>query len=203
MKLFLMWISSLLLAFSLSGMFAARPEPPPSGPLRLDLEEPGDALIITLKGKPVGGLRVDKNGRLGLYGPNQTSTAITIDGKDRVQIDPEPVEAPPVRLTVSDDVWMSGVLRVGRADAFGDAPFDPNGAIQVGRNLPEAQAMSVFRAFGQGEERFRFGISEEGHGFWSNGPNDAPLVTFRATSQDKTEAARIEIHGEIEERQND
>lgn len=169
----------------------------------MDLAKPGDALIITLNGKDVGGLRVDSKGRLGVYGPNQVSTALTIDGQDRVQIDPEPVDAPPVRLTVADDVWMSGVLRVGRTDAFGDTPFDPNGAIQVGRNLPKAQPMSIFRAFGQGKERFRFGVSEDGHGFWSNGPHDAPLVTFRATSEDKTESAQIEFHAAVKESQTD
>ncbi|MBM79411.1 MAG: hypothetical protein CMJ78_02300 [Planctomycetaceae bacterium] len=164
------------------------------------MAKPGDALIITLNGKHVGGLRVDHKGRLGIYGPNQASTAITVDGQDRVQIDPKPVEAPPVRLTVADDVWMSGVLRVGRADAFGDTPFDPNGAIQVGRNLPEAQPMSVFRAFGQGKERFRLGLSENGNGFWSNGPHDTPLVTFGAMSEDKTKSAQIDFHAPVNNR---
>ena len=168
-----------------------------SGPVHVDLSKPGDAMIITLNGEHVGGLRVDKEGRLGIYGPNQISTAITIDERDRIQIDPEPVKSPAVRLTVANDVWMSGVLRVGRADAFGDAPFDPNGAIQVGRNLPVAQPMSVFRAFGQGRERFRFGISQDGHGFWSNGPHDTPLVTFRPTSEDKTTSAQIEFHAPV------
>ena len=121
---------------------------PQGGPLQVDLSKPGDAMVITLNGKHVGGLRVDKEGRLGIYGPNQSSTAITIDGRDRIQLGPEPVKSPAVRLTVADDVWMSGVLRVGKADAFGDAPFDPNGAIQVGRNLAVAQAMSVLFGLG-------------------------------------------------------
>ena len=170
-----------------------------TGPVRVDLSKPGDAMIITLHGEPVGGLRVDQQGRLGIYGPNQASTAITIDGRDRIQIDPAPVKSPVVRLTVANDVWMSGVLRVGRADAFGDTPFDPNGAIQVGRNLPVAEPMSVFRAFGQGRERFRFGISQDGSGFWSNGPHDTPLVTFRSMSEDKTTPAQIEFHARVKE----
>ncbi|MBC8355279.1 MAG: hypothetical protein H8E66_25160 [Planctomycetes bacterium] len=193
------WISSCVFAFGLFCMIGAAPNRHQQAPLQLDLAKPGDALIITLNGNHVGGLRVDSEGRLGIYGPNRTSTAITIDGLDRVQIDPEPVAAPPVRLTVADDVWMTGVLRVGRADAFGNAPFDPNGAIQVGRNLPQAQPMSVFRAFGQGRERFRFGISEDGHGFWSNGPRDTPLVTFRGLSEDKTTSARIDLHAAVKE----
>ena len=169
------------------------------GPVRVDLSKPGDAMVITLNGKHVGGLRVDQEGRLGIYGPNQASTAITIDGNDRIQVDPEPVKTPAARLTVADDVWMSGVLRVGRADAFGDAPLDPNGAIQVGRNLTTAQPMSVFRVFGQGQERFRLGLNKEGHGFWSNGPHDTPLVTFRPTSEDKTIASQIEFYGSVRE----
>jgi hypothetical protein len=172
---------------------------PQGGPLQVDLSKPGDAMVITLNGKHVGGLRVDKEGRLGIYGPNQSSTAITIDGRDRIQLCPEPVKSPAVRLTVADDVWMSGVLRVGKADAFGDAPLDPNGAIQVGRNLAVAQAMSVFRVFGQGRERFRLGLTEEGHGFWSNGPHDTPLVTLRPASEDKTTAAQVEFHGRVKE----
>ena len=189
-----------MFAFGLFCVLGASPDSRQRGPLRLELTKPGDALIITLNGRHAGGLRVDHGGRLGIYGPNQTSTAITVDGRDRVQIDPEPVAAPPVRLTVADDVWMTGVLRVGRADAFGDAPFDPNGAIQVGRNLSRAQPMAVFRAFGQGQERFRLGVSEGGHGFWSNGPHDTPLVTFRGRSEDRTTTARIEFHAPIEER---
>jgi hypothetical protein len=193
------WISGCAFAFGLCCVLGAARSAQQHGPLQLDLAKPGDALSITLNGNHVGGLRVDSEGRLGIYGPNRTSTAITIDGLDRVQIDPEPVAAPPVRLTVADDVWMTGVLRVGRADAFGNAPFDPNGAIQVGRNLPQAQPMSVFRAFGQGKERFRFGISEDGHGFWSNGPHDTPLVTFRGQSEDKTMSARIDFHAAVKE----
>ncbi|MBM4076647.1 MAG: hypothetical protein FJ267_13540 [Planctomycetes bacterium] len=193
------WLSSGMFAFGLFCVLGSMPDRQQNDPLRLDLAKPGDALIITLNGKHVGGLRVDSEGRLGIYGPNQSSTAITIDGQDRVQIDPAPVAEPPVRLTVAEDVWMTGVLRVGRADAFGDAPFDPNGAIQVGRNLPVAQPMSVFRTFAQGKERFRLGISGEGHGFWSNGPHDTPLVTFRGLSEDKTESGLIEFHATTKE----
>jgi len=194
MKMLLMWLSSFVVAVALLGALGAAVNPQQRGPLHLDLAKPGDALIITLNGKHVGGLRVDSQGRLGVYGPNHASTAITVDGQDRVQIDPEPAASPPVRLTVANDVWMTGVLRVGREDAFGNTPFDPNGAIQVGRNLSRDQDMSLFRAFGQGRERFRIGISGEGHGFWSNGPHDAPLVTFRAAAEDKTTSAQIEFH---------
>jgi len=183
-------------------LFGAAPRNQSSAPIRLDLAKPGDALIITLEGKHVGGLRVDSQGRLGIYGPNHSSTVITIDVKDRVQIDPHPAKSPPVRLTVADDVWMSGVLRVGRADAFGEAPFDPNGAIQVGRNLPKAQPMSVFRAFGQGQEQFRLGITKDGQGFWSNGPHDTPLVTFRGRSEDNREQARVDFHAPINDVQS-
>ena len=169
-----------------------------SGPFSIDLNQPGDALVLTLNGKHVGGLRVDAQGRLGIYGPNQSSTAITVDDKDRVQIDPAPVENPPVRLSVANDMWATGVLRIGRADAFGDTPLDPNGAIQLGRNLKEAQPMSVLRAFGQGKERFRIGITGEGDGFWSNGPHDTPLVTFTGQSEDKSTPAAIRFHAPTE-----
>lgn len=168
-----------------------------STPWQIDLKTPGDAIRIHLDGKPVGGLRVDSAGRLGLFGPNLTSTAITIDALDCVQIDPEPVEKPVVRLSVANDVWLTGVLRVGRADAFGQAAFDPNGAIQLGRNLPVAQPFSLLRAFGQGEERFRLGLTQEGYGFWSNGPHDTPLVMFRPLSEDKTEPAEIRLHAPL------
>jgi hypothetical protein len=147
----------------------------------IDLSKPGDALVIMLEGKPAGGLRVDEHGRLGIFGPNETSTAITVDGRDKVQIDPAPVASPAARLTVAEDVWLTGVLRVGRADAFGDAPFDPNGAIQVGRNLPLAQPMALARFYAQGKESFRLGITAAGDGFWSDGPNDAPLLAVRAS----------------------
>jgi hypothetical protein len=165
-------------AWAMGARSAAEP-----GPIVIDLSAPGDALVISMQGKPVGGLRVDELGRLGIYGPNQTSTAITVDGLDRVQIDPAPLDSPPTRLTVADDVWLTGVLRVGRPDAFGDAPFDPNGAIQVGRNLPQAQPMALMRFFAQGQEAFRFGADKDGSGFWSDGPHDTPLVTFKPTGE--------------------
>jgi hypothetical protein len=159
------------------------------------LNRPGDALVITLDGKAVGGLRVDAQGRLGIFGPNQTSTAITLDERDRVQIDPAPLDEPPSRFTVANDVWLTGVLRVGRADAFGDAPFDPNGAIQVGRNLPTAQPMALARFFAQGREAFRLGATADGHGFWSDGGHDVPLVTFRASRQREPRSGSFDLYG--------
>jgi hypothetical protein len=149
----------------------------------INLDQPGDALTIMLQGKAVGGLRVDDQGRLGVFGANYSSTAITLDGRDRVQIDPTPADSPAVRLSVADDAWMTGVLRVGRDDAFGDAPFDPNGAIQLGRNLQQAQPMALVRAFAQGRETFRLGVDAEGTGFWSDGPHDVPLVSFKSTME--------------------
>jgi hypothetical protein len=169
------WIVVTLLTIAWASGFRAAPE---SGPVHIDLSKPGNALVITLDGKTVGGLRIDERGRLGIYGPNETSTAITLDALDHVQIDPRPVDAPPARLTIADDTWLTGMLRVGRADAFGDAPFDPNGAIQLGRNLQVAQPMALVRFFAQGRESFRIGATAEGHGFWSDGPHDVPLVTF-------------------------
>lgn len=166
-------------------------------PIEINLQEPGNAFVIKLNGKHVGGVRVDDRGRLGIYGANYNSTAITIDDRDRVQIDSSPQVNPSARLTVADDVWMTGMLRVGRADAFGDAPFDPNGAIQVGRKLDQPQAMSVFRVFGQGEERFRLGVTEDGNGFWSNGPHDDPLVTFYPQQPENRDAARIRLHAPL------
>ena len=194
MQMALMWISSFVAAFVLFGALGANVPHQQRETLHLDLARPGDALVITLNGKHVGGIRVDSQGRFGIYGANHASTAITIDGHDRVQIDPEPIDAPPVRLSVANDVWLTGALRVGRKDAFGTAPFDPNGGIQLGRNLSRDQNMSLVRAFGQGRERFRIGVSQDGHGFWSNGPHDTPLVTFRATSEDKTTSAQVEFH---------
>ena len=168
-------------------------------PIEIDLEKPGTAIVIKLNGKHAGGLRVDAQGRLGIYGANYNSTAITIDDRDRVQIDPTPNSDPPARLTVADDVWATGVLRVGRADAFGDTPFDPNGAIQVGRNLEKAQIMSMISIFGQGSERFRLGVSEDGNGFWSNGPHDDPLVTFDSQHPENRDAAGIRLHAPLTE----
>lgn len=168
-------------------------------PIEIDLESPGTAIVIKLNGKHAGGLRVDSQGRLGIYGANYSSTAITIDGRDRVQIDPTPDSNPPTRLTVADDVWLTGMLRVGRADAFGDTPFDPNGAIQVGRKLEKAQIMSMIRVFGQGSERFRLGVSKNGNGFWSNGPHDDPLVTFNVQQPENREAAGIHLHAPLTE----
>ena len=168
-------------------------------PIEIDLEKPGTAIVIKLNGKHAGGLRVDDQGRLGIYGANYNSTAITIDDRDRVQIDPTPDTNPPARLTVADDVWTTGMLRVGRADAFGNTPFDPNGAIQIGRNLERAQIMSVFRVFGQGKERFRLGVTEGGNGFWSNGPHDDPLVTFANQQPENRDAAAIRLHAPLNE----
>jgi hypothetical protein len=165
-----------------------------SGPVTIDLSKPGDALVITLSGKTVGGLRVDEFGRLGIFGPNQNSTAITLDQHDRVQIDPSPVKSPLPRLTVADDAWMTGMLRVGRPDAFGDAPFDPNGAIQVGRNLQVAQPMSMLRFFAQGREAFRIGATKDGAGFWSDGSHDVPLVTFRPSPEGHSQSGNVDIY---------
>lgn len=164
------------------------------GPVTIDLSNPGDALVVTLAGKAVGGLRVDDQGRLGIFGPNQTSTAITVDKLDRVQIDPAPVDSPAARLTIANDVWLSGALRVGRADAFGDAPFDPNGAIQVGRNLPVAQPMTLARFFAQGREAFRIGATKDGAGFWSDGSHDIPLVTFRPSREGENSSGTVHIY---------
>lgn len=180
-------ISSLVLLGATHISSSARTE--------IDLEKPGDALIIRLQGKPVGGLRVDDHGRLGIFGANHSSTAVTIDGRDRVQIDPNPADTPYARLTVADDSWMTGVLRVGRADAFGDAPFDPNGAIQVGRNLQKAQPMALFRAYAQGKESFRLGVTEEGHGYWSDGPNDRPMLTFYPSAERSPQTGRLVFYG--------
>lgn len=164
---------------------------PERGPVVIDLSKPGDALVITLGGKTVGGLRVDERGRLGIYGANETSTAITVDQRDRVQIGPAPEASPAARLTIADDVWLTGVLRVGRADAFGDAPFDPNGAIQLGRNLPTAQPMALMRFFAQGEEAFRLGATAEGRGYWSDGAHDVPLVTFQPSAERESNSGRL------------
>jgi hypothetical protein len=166
-----------------------------AGTVVINLDQPGDAILVTLDGTKVGGLRVDEEGRLALFGPNHSSSAITIDGRDRVQIDPEPVSEPPSRLTIANDVWLTGFLRVGRADAFGDAPFDPNGAIQVGRNLQVAQPMALFRAFAQGEERWRLGTTAEGDGFWSDGAHDVPLMTFHASPEGAPTTGRVTLRG--------
>ena len=110
----LLIVSTLLLvAFSLAARLA-----PERGPVVIDLAQPGDALAITLNGRPVGGLRVDAQGRLGIYGPNHSSTAMTLDRYDKLQLDPHPVDAPAARMTIAEDVWLTGVLRVGRADGM-------------------------------------------------------------------------------------
>lgn len=186
-------VSSLLVvALSLGARLA-----PERGPVVIDLKQPGDALSIMLNGKSVGGLRVDARGRLGIYGPNYSSTAVTLDGHDKIQIDPHPVDAPTARMTIAEDVWLSGVLRVGRADAFGDAPFDPNGAIQLGRNLSQAQPMALARFFAQGKESFRLGATADGCGFVSDGAHDVPLLTFRPSPQGQYPHGRLEFHDAV------
>jgi hypothetical protein len=186
-------VSSLVVAaFSLGSRLA-----PDRGPIVIDLAQPGDALAITLKGKPVGGLRVDAQGRLGIYGPNHSSTAVTLDRQDKIQIDPNPADAPAARMTIAEDVWLTGVLRVGRADAFGDAPFDPNGAIQLGRNLTKAQPMALARFFAQGKESFRLGTTADGCGFVSDGPHDVPLLTFRPSLEGQHPNGRLEFHDTV------
>jgi hypothetical protein len=167
------------------------------GPVVIDLGRPGDALVITLDGKAVGGLRVDRQGRLGVFGPNQTSTAITLDSRDRVQIDPVPLDDPPARLSVANDAWLTGALRVGRADAFGDAPFDPNGSIQLGRNLPTAQPIALARFFAHGREAFRLGAAADGAGYWSDGAHDVPLVTFRPSREREPRSGTVEFYDTI------
>lgn len=186
-------VSSLFVAaFSLGARLA-----PERGPVVIDLKEPGDALAITLNGKAVGGLRVDAQGRLGIYGPNYSSTAVTLDHQDKIQIDPHPADAPAARMTIAEDVWLTGVLRVGRADAFGDAPFDPNGAIQLGRNLSQAQPMALARFFAQGKESFRMGTTADGCGFVSDGAHDVPLLTFRPSLQGRYPNGRLEFHDAV------
>lgn len=185
-------IASLLVAALAMGTRLA-----PERPLVIDLARPGDALTITLNGQAVGGLRVDAQGRLGIFGPNHSSTAVTLDRYDKLQIDPRPVDAPAARMTVAEDVWLTGVLRVGRADAFGDAPFDPNGAIQLGRNLNRAQPMALARFFSQGKEAFRLGTTADGCGFVSDGPHDVPLLTFRPSPAGQHPAGQVEFHDTV------
>lgn len=187
----LLVMSIALAAFALGALSTER------GPVVIDLSQPGDALAITMNGKAVGGLRVDEHGRLGIFGPNYTSTAVTLDCRDKLQIDPQPVESPAARLTVADDAWMTGVLRVGRADAFGDAPFDPNGAIQLGRNLSRAQPMALARFFSQGKEAFRLGTTADGMGFVSDGAHDVPLLTFHPSAAGQHPSGKIEFHDAV------
>jgi len=52
---------------------------PQSGPIVINLDSPGEAILLTLDGKPAGGLRIDERGRLGIFGPNRTSTILTVD----------------------------------------------------------------------------------------------------------------------------
>jgi len=111
-----------------------------------------------------------------------------------VQIDPEPVDVPKTRLTIANDVWLTGVLRVGRADAFGDAPFDPNGAIQLGRKLDRDQPIALLRAFAHGQESFRLGANADGVGYWSDGPHDSPLMTFQPSAPGQPESGNAFIY---------
>jgi hypothetical protein len=88
-------------------------------------------------------------------------------------------------------------LRVGRADAFGDAPFDPNGAIQLGRNLSRAQPMALMRFFAQGRESFRLGAAADGCGYWSDGPHDVPLLTFRPSTPGHSQSGTLDFYGAV------
>ena len=167
-------------------------------PIEIDLESPGTAIVIKLNGKHAGGLRVDSQGRLGIYGANYSSTAITIDGRDRVQIDPTPDSNPPTRLTVEDDVWLTGMLRVGRADAWGyplrSERCDP-GWSQIGENSNHVHDPH----FWPRKRTFSSGSIEKWKRLWSNGPHDDPLVTFNVQQPGNREAAGIHLHAPLTE----
>lgn len=119
---------------------------------------------------------------------------MTLDRHDQLLLDPQPVTSPAAPLTVADDARMTRLLRVGRPDAFGDAPIDPNGAIQLGRNLTTAQPMSLARLFKVGNESFRLGTTTDGCGFVSDGAHDVPLLTFRPSRPGRNPDGRWGFH---------
>jgi hypothetical protein len=68
-------------------------------------------------------------------------------------------------LTIANDVWLTGVLRVGRADAFGDAPFRSKTArFRWGAICRWPSRWRCSAPLRKGEERWRLGATAEGDG---------------------------------------
>ena len=142
-------------------------------------------LPVALKdanGVTKGIIDTDALGRLIVRGPNLTSAAITIDELDRVQIG-APVDDPKVQLSVEKDTWVKGGIRSGRPESFpADAPFDPNGCIQLGRTF-SPQAGSFIRLFyndgiNDALEVGRIGITMLGMLALMGGPSDNPILAI-------------------------
>lgn len=162
-----------------------------SAPLVIDLPA-GTTDAITIRnssGVVVGGLRMDSNGRLAIFGPNHSSNAITVRGNDKVYVGSTvPADSEQAaHVMIEDDVHLTGTLRVGIPDAFVGMPIDPRGAIQLGRTSAtgQNQTISLIRLYrknhstGLSEECGRIGIDADGFPCIMQGTQDVPLLTMR------------------------
>lgn len=140
-----------------------------------------DYLALQRNSTQYGRIGLDSSDRFRLSGPNLSSNALTIDGSDFIQIGPA-IASPGVRFYVTDDVWLTGVLRVGASATYGAASLDPDGAIQLGRNIT-AQAHSVMRIFRAGTEYARVGLDASNQLTLMAGPNDTPALMVSSTGQ--------------------
>lgn len=174
-------------------------------PMEINLPGDGDAIVIKRNGVRVGAVSVRTtvagNLMLTINGPSSPAIAI---GGDRtssdVQISPDPLDKPPVHLTVRSstmqgtfgDVWFDGSLNVMPAQILYDGngqttiPFDPRGAINLGRTRypgpnEELGLIRLWRKAQDGvvREEGRMGLSGVGFPYINGGGSDLPLIFFR------------------------
>lgn len=103
-----------------------------------------------------GALGLDANDWFVIRGAN-LSDAIKISSTDQIVFGDAGVSAPLTRFRFGDDLQINGVLRIGADATFGALPVDPDGGIQLGRDIP-AQDHGVIRFYRQGAERARIGL---------------------------------------------
>ncbi len=102
-----------------------------------------------------------------IRGPNQSDVlriSPTIEGAaDRIvfgdpsYVPPSVATTPSTRFRFGDDVQINGVLRLGADVTFANSPIDPDGGLQMGRDIT-AQAHSLIRFYRQGTEKCRIGM---------------------------------------------
>ena len=157
-------------------------------PVVVDLTANGDGYILKVNGVPKAIIRVDTEGRAAIIGPDGTPM-LTMSGRGRATVGapfatgvgPEPA-TDPVRLLVQDDLWATGTIRAGIPGAFGSAPIDPRGALQLGRN--HAPQTASYIRFYHLSEQARIGLTAADEPFISPIPNDDP--TFFRIAKDGT-----------------
>jgi hypothetical protein len=142
--------------------------------------------VVDPQGGPRGKITFDFRGNLRIAGPNMTSGAITIDGRDFVGIGNIPQQS---RLYVEDDAQIAGYLRVGVQDAFGSAPYDPDGCIALGRKTSR-QAQTMIRLYRQKKECARIGLDGYDRLALMRGAVDWPALVVR-------DDGGIEVYGTV------